>query len=63
MHTYLSRDCSQNHMAVLQLNPEHSIRERFDDRTLHFNGILFDQKDRFFLKARKTSRLQKSDSQ
>ena len=28
-------------MTVLQFNPEHGIRQGFDNGTLHFNDILF----------------------
>src|SRR5437899_7419523 len=39
VHPQLAADVGQDPVTVLQLDGEHRVRERFDDRPLHFDRI------------------------
>ena len=41
VHPHLSRDVRQHLVAVLELYPEHRIREGFEDRAFQHNGVVF----------------------
>ncbi len=41
MHPHLSRDMSQYDMAIIQLDPKHSVRKRLCYRALDFNDVFF----------------------
>jgi len=41
VHAHLSGDVRQNFVAVLELDPEHRVRERFENRAFQENGVVF----------------------
>ncbi len=41
MHPHFPRDVSQYDMAVIQLDPKHSVRKRLYYRALDFNNVFF----------------------
>jgi hypothetical protein len=41
MHPHFARDMRQHFVAVVQLNTEHSVRERFQNRAGYLDRILF----------------------
>ena len=41
MHAHLARNMSQHLVTVLELDLEHGVGKRLDDRSLKFNCILF----------------------
>ena len=41
MHAHLPRDVSQHVVAVLELDTEHGIRKRLDDRAFEHDGVVF----------------------
>src|SRR5690606_16961206 len=41
VHAHLSRDVGQHLVAVLELDPEHGVRERLDDRSLENDRVFF----------------------
>ena len=43
MHTHLPRNVGQDLVAVLELDLEHRVRQRFKDRALKLDDILFRQ--------------------
>jgi hypothetical protein len=51
MHTHLTRDMSEHDVAVLELDSEHSIRQRLYDRAFKFDRIFFSHKTDFLLSA------------
>ena len=47
MHTHLAGNVSQYLVAVLELNPKHSVGQCFEDCALKFDNILFCQRYSF----------------
>ena len=47
MHAHLSRDVSQDIVAIFELDPKHSVGQGLDDLTLEFDNIVFAQKCSF----------------
>ena len=45
VHAHLSGDVSQNGVAVLQLNLEHSVRQGLNNLTFELNYIVFSQRN------------------
>lgn len=43
MHAHLARDMSENLMAVLELDFEHSVRESLQNGALKFDDVFFSQ--------------------
>ena len=41
MHAHLSADVREHFVTVLELDPEHGVRERFGDGPLEDDGIFF----------------------
>lgn len=41
VHPHFSRNMSQNHMSVFQLDPEGRIREILQNLALHLNHVIF----------------------
>src|SRR5262245_11716794 len=46
IHPELAADVCQYAVLVLQLNGEHRVRERLDDRSLYFNRVLLGHRRR-----------------
>ena len=41
MLTHLAADVCENFVPVLELHPEHSVRERFENGALYLDGTVF----------------------